>query len=253
MTLWTCSTAEHEIQDDRTIGQQRKPTFQVNVRQATIVKNNLVTLPHLCVQDSETQQQSLGCPSFRVLNDKMFLLADPYSQFAGGAGCNQDIYWLHVKVNRGLSLKHCRALYNLLSMSTTESAGCPKLAMTGQGLWNNTCHGILQHIDSFFPSTIFILFLENSLNDQISTSWKGKTIPQGRYWMPEANLTLNNTNNEGVWNYRKKKGLLFLGVNWNWEYRIRGSYFPGYERNSCNCNKISRSWGVYAVLLRTIF
>lgn len=176
MTLWTCSTAVHEIQDGRTIGQQRKPAFLLNVRQATIVKNNLVTLPHLCVQDHETQQQSLGRPSFRVLNDKMFLLADPHSQFAGGAGCYQDIYWFHVKVNRGLSLEHCRALHNLLSMSTTETAGCSKLAVTGQGLWNNTCHGMLQHIDSFFPSTIFILFQENNLNDQISIAWKGKAL-----------------------------------------------------------------------------
>lgn len=53
-----------------------------------------------------------------------------------------------------LSLRGSRPLNMLVSMNTAESAGllcCPGLAVTGQGHWNNTCHGILQLLDLFLP------------------------------------------------------------------------------------------------------
>lgn len=41
-------------------GQQRKPAFLLNVGQATTGKKNLIMVPHLCLQCTEAQQQSLG-------------------------------------------------------------------------------------------------------------------------------------------------------------------------------------------------
>lgn len=102
----------------RTRGQQRNPAFLLNVRQATITENNLVTVPHLCVQGSETQQQSLGCPSFKESSmTKCSSLLIPAQDLQAELVVIRVFTDVHVEVistlvckNRALSLRGSRPL-----------------------------------------------------------------------------------------------------------------------------------------------
>lgn len=123
----------------RTMGQQRKQAFLLNVRQATISENKLVTATHLCV----TEQKSLERPSFEESSmTKCSSLPIPDHNLHVELVVIGIFTDVHVKVictfmcvKTALSLRCSRRLNMLVNMSTAETAGllcCPRLAVLGR-------------------------------------------------------------------------------------------------------------------------
>lgn len=74
-----------------------------------------------------------------------------------------------------LSLRCSRRLHMLLNMSTAETAGllcCPRIAMTDQGLWNNTCYGIFQLLD--FSSPLLSLYCSQKITSMTRSALLGR-------------------------------------------------------------------------------
>lgn len=143
----------------------------------------------------------------------------------------------------------------------------PQTAVVGEQLLSSdpettpTTWLATSHVCFFFPpskvipSTILISSWVNNLKDQVSTSQKGKTLLHRESDSCQELFSpwSTQTTKKGLWNCREKGGCPLQELIGIGNTRCYGSYFSGYERNGCSPNKISGSWEMCAMLLRTMF